>query len=84
VIDLDYEKELIQLKEGLEKAKTLKYKAEARLEQLKNQEDQIIRELKVLGVDPADLEKEIESLKEKIEESLKKANEMLPTDLLNK
>ena len=84
MIDLDYEKELIQLKDGLEKAKTLKYKAEARLEQLKNQEDQIIRELKVLGVDPADLEKEIESLKEKIEESLKKANEMLPTHLLNK
>ena len=81
---MDYEKELIQLKDGLEKAKTLKYKAEARLEQLKNQEDQIIRELKVLGVEPADLEKEIEALKEKIEESLKKANEMLPTDLLNK
>lgn len=81
---MDYEKELIQLKDGLEKAKTLKYKAEARLEQLKNQEDQIIRELKVLGVEPADLEKEIESLKEKIEESLKKTNEMLPTDLLNK
>jgi len=62
----------------------LKYKAEARLEQLKNQEDQIIRELKTLGVEPADLDKEIESLRVRIEELLKKANEMLPNDLLNK
>lgn len=81
---MDYEKELINLKESLEKAKTLKYKAEARLEQLKNQEDQIIRELKTLGVEPSDLDKEIESLRIKIEELLNKANEMLPNDLLNK
>ncbi|HCO18912.1 MULTISPECIES: hypothetical protein [Gudongella] len=81
---MDYEKELNTLKESLEKAKTLKYKAEARLEQLKNQEDQIIRELKTLGVEPADLDKEIESLRVRIEELLKKANEMLPNDLLNK
>ena len=81
---MDYEKELNTLKESLEKAKTLKYKAEARLEQLKNQEDQIIRELKTLGVEPADLDKEIESIRVRIEELLKKANEMLPNDLLNK
>lgn len=81
---MDYERELSNLKESLEKAKTLKYKAEARLEQLKNQEDQIIRELKTLGVEPSDLDKEIESLRIKIEELLNKANEMLPNDLLNK
>lgn len=81
---MDYERELSNLKESLEKAKTLKYKAEARLEQLKNQEDQIIRELKTLGVEPTDLDKEIESLRIKIEELLNKANEMLPNDLLNK
>lgn len=81
---MDYEKELNTLKESLEKAKTLKYKAEARLEQLKNQEDQIIRELKTLGVEPADLDKEIELLRVRIEELLKKANEMLPNDLLYK
>lgn len=81
---MDYERELSNLKESLDKAKTLKYKAEARLEQLKNQEDQIIRELKTLGVEPSDLDKEIESLRIKIEELLNKANQMLPNDLLNK
>jgi chromosome segregation ATPase len=81
---MDYEKELNQLKEDLEKAKTLKYKAEARLEQLKNQEDQIIDELKTMGVAPDDLEKEISMLKEKIEELFKKANDLLPRDLLGR
>ena len=81
---MDYEKELNQLKEDLEKAKTLRYKAEARLEQLKNQEDQIIDELQTMGVAPDDLEKEIGSLKEKIEELFKKANDLLPRDLLGR
>lgn len=81
---MDYEKELNHLKEDLEKAKTLKYKAEARLEQLKNQEDQIIDELKTMGVVPDDLEKEISTLKEKIEELFKKANDLLPRDLLGR
>ncbi len=43
---MDYEKELNVLKDNLEKAKSLKYKAEARLEQLNNQEQEIIKELK--------------------------------------
>ncbi len=45
---MDYEKELNVLKDNLEKAKSLKYKAEARLEQLNNQEQEIIKELKNL------------------------------------
>ena len=81
---MDYEKELNQLKLDLDKAKTLKYKAEARLEQLKRQEDQIIEELKLLGVKPEDLDNEIDTLKAKIEELLTKANEMLPKDLLGR
>ena len=81
---MNYEKELNQLKLDLDKAKTLKYKAEARLEQLKRQEDQIIEELKLLGVKPEDLDNEIDTLKAKIEELLTKANEMLPKDLLGR
>ena len=59
---MDYDKELIILKENLEKAKSLKYRAEARLEQLKNQEEEIIKELKDLGVKPEDLDEEINKL----------------------
>ncbi|RKD34499.1 hypothetical protein [Thermohalobacter berrensis] len=80
----DYEKQLNTLKEDLEKAKSLKYKAEARLEELNKQEQDIINELKELGVKPDDLEKEIKKLEEEIEELFKKANEMLPKDILEK
>lgn len=81
---MNYEKELSTLKENLDKAKTLKYKAEARLEQLKQQEDEIIQELNELGVEPEDLEDEIMKLTEVIESLFKEANEMLPTELLEK
>lgn len=81
---MDYEKELNLLKENLEKAKSLKYRAEARLEQLKQQETEIIKELDDLGVKPEDLETEIKDLTSDINKLFKEANELLPTDLLEK
>ena len=81
---MDYEKELNNLKDNLEKAKNLKYRAEARLEQLNQQENEIIRELADLGVDPKDLEKEISKLTSDIDKLFKEANELLPKDLLEK
>lgn len=81
---MDYEKELNLLKDNLEKAKSLKYRAEARLEQLKQQEDDIIKELKELGVKPEDLEMEIENLTTEINKLFIEANELLPKDLLEK
>ncbi len=56
---MDYEKELSLLKNNLERAKNLKYKAEARMEQLNHQQKEIIEELKELGVEPNELENEI-------------------------
>lgn len=81
---MDYEKALSQLKENLEKARTLKYKAEARLDQLKQQEDEIIKELKEYGVEPEDLDNEINKLTMEIEGLFKEANELLPKDILEK
>lgn len=81
---MDYEKELSLLKENLEKAKSLKYRAEARLEQLKQQEDEIIKDLNELGIDPEDLESEIDKLTLEINSLFKNANELLPKDLLEK
>lgn len=81
---MDYEKELNLLKDNLEKAKSLKYRAEARLEQLKQQETEVIKELEDLGVRPEELETEIQSLTSAINELFKEANELLPTDLLEK
>ncbi len=81
---MDYEKELNQLKNNLEKAKSLKYRAEARLEQLNKQEEEIILELKELGIEPNDLEGEISKLTNDIQTMFKEANELLPKDLLEK
>lgn len=81
---MDYEKELNELRDNLEKAKSLKYKAEARLEQLNNQQQEIIKELKNLGVNPEDLEKEIVKLESEINKLFKEANILLPKDILEK
>ncbi len=81
---MDYEKELNLLKDNLEKAKSLKYRAEARLDQLKLQEEEIIKELQDLGVKPEDLETEIKNLTEEINKLFTEANELLPKDLLEK
>lgn len=81
---MDYEKEINQLKSNLEKAKNLKYKAEARLEQLNHQQKEIIDELKELGVNPEDLEKEIKKLNDEIDKLFEEANTLLPKDILEK
>ena len=81
---MDYEKELNLLKDNLEKAKSLKYRAEARIDQLKLQEEEIIKELQDLGVKPEDLETEIKNLTDEINKLFTEANELLPKDLLEK
>ncbi len=81
---MDYERELNILKDNLERAKSLKYRAEARLEQLKKQEEDIIGELKELNVKPEELEEEIQKLTNEINVLFKEANELLPKDLLEK
>lgn len=81
---MNYEKELNDLKEGLEKAKDLRYRAEARLEQLNKQEEEIISELKELGIEPQDLETKINTLTSDIQKLFKEANELLPKDLIGK
>ncbi|MCF6459762.1 hypothetical protein [Clostridium sp. Cult3] len=81
---MDYEKELNILKDNLERAKNLKYKAEARLEQLNNQQEEIIKELNSLGVNPENLEEEIQKLTSEINDLFNKANALLPRDILEK
>ncbi|MFA5577204.1 MAG: hypothetical protein WCZ27_10465 [Tissierellaceae bacterium] len=81
---MDYEKDLNLLRDNLEKAKNLKYKAEARLEQLNQQEEEITNELSKLGIKPEELESEIEKLTKEIQDLFNEANKLLPKDLLEK
>lgn len=78
----EYEKEINIIKENLDKAKNLRIRAEARLEQLNKQKNEILKELEELGVKPEELENEINRLKSEIETRIKSANDMLPADLL--
>lgn len=79
----NHEKQLSQLKENLDRAKNLKYKAEARLEHLNKQQEELINELKELGVNPDELDSEINKLETEISDLFEKANELLPIDILN-
>ena len=79
---MNYDDKLKELKVDLDKATNLKYKAEAKLEQLNNQEQDLRTELKGLEVEPEDLGKEILKLEEEINLLFEKASQLLPKDLL--
>lgn len=80
---MNYEDRLNKLKNELDKSKNMKYRAEARLEQLQTSEKEIVNELEKIGVSPENLENEIKTLEEDINKLFEKANELLPRDLLD-
>ena len=74
----DYEKSIGQIKENLDKAKNMRIRAEAKLEQLNRQKQDILKEIETLGIKPEALDNEIVRLKKEIEELIEKATELLP------
>ena len=75
---MDYEENLKNLKEELDRLKNMKYKSEARLEQLNSQKKDILLEIEKLGIKPEDLEKEISNLKNEIDKLFNEANDLMP------
>ncbi len=76
-----YDTRINELKDRLEIAKKKKIKAETRLEELQNQRNDIISQLKELGVVPENLDGEIDSLKKEIEGLIKDVEGMLPPEM---
>lgn len=68
---------LQNIKATIERGRTEKARAEATLESLQKQEQEIHRQLAELGVDPENLDAEIERLKAEIAEQLSKAESLL-------
>ncbi|NLI12493.1 hypothetical protein [Pelotomaculum propionicicum] len=68
---------LNNIKAMIEKGKTEKAKAEANLESFTKQRNDVIAELKALGVDPENLDTEIAKLAREEEEALARAEELL-------
>ncbi|HLN63584.1 MAG TPA: hypothetical protein VK464_18770 [Symbiobacteriaceae bacterium] len=79
---LENEKRIADLKEQIEKAKQLKYKYEARLDELTRQKERLLQELADLNVRPEDLDSEITRLRTEVESLLREAASLLPADLL--
>ena len=79
---LEKEKRIAYQKEQIEKAKQLKYKYEARLDELTRQKERLLQELADLNVRPEDLDSEINRLRTEVESLLREAASLLPADLL--
>ncbi len=74
---MDYTNRLEALKDSLDKAKLNKVKFEERLNILLNDRENIIKEIKALGIEPENLEAEIKNLENKIASEITKAEELL-------
>lgn len=74
---MDYTNRLEALKDSLDKAKLNKVKYEERLNILLNDMENIIKEIKALGIEPENLEAEIKNLENKIATDITKAEELL-------
>lgn len=74
---MDYTNRLEALKDSLDKAKLNKVKYEERLNILLYDRDNIIKEIKALGIEPENLEAEIKNLENKIATDITKAEELL-------
>ncbi len=74
---MDYTNRLEALKDSLDKAKLNKVKYEERLNILLNDRENIIKEIKALGIEPENLEAEIKNLENKIATDIIKAEELL-------
>lgn len=75
---IEFDKKIIEIKDRLEKAKNAKIRAEARLEQLSRQRDEIVKELESMGIKEEQLQEEISRLRTEMEESIIKAEQLIP------
>jgi len=70
---------LADLKAGIERAKQMRYKYEARIEELGRTQERLLAQVRELGLEPADLDDEIARVQGELEELLRQAAELLPS-----
>lgn len=78
----EIEDRIKQIKDNADKAKTVRIRAEAKLESLTKQKQELITELKKMNVDYETLDEIIADLKNEIEDMLDKIDKMIPYDLI--
>lgn len=75
------EQQIATLKEQIEQARQLKYRYEARLEELQKQRERLLAELQELHVQPDEVATEIDRLRAEVQGLLEEAASLLPPDL---
>lgn len=75
---MDIKDRIEKAKERLEAAERAKTKAETQLEAVQKQCDEVVEEMKKLGVTPDSIEAEITRLSESVEENLKNVENNIP------
>jgi chromosome segregation ATPase len=83
-LDNSYDDKIKKIKEDIEKAKSIRYRAEAKLEHLAKEKDELLEKMKELGVEPEGLDMEIKKLKEDIDILIEKAQNLIPEGYINK
>ena len=81
--NINYEDQLKKLRDDLDRQKNIKYKAEARLEQLYSQKEEIVKEIQAQNIDPENLENEISKIKKEIDSLFEQAQELMPKEWFN-
>ena len=76
------EEQLQKMKKAIDHARNVKYRAEAKLEELEKQKQKLLSELEELGVKPEELEDEIARLDREITSALKETWELIPKELI--
>jgi chromosome segregation ATPase len=76
------ENKLSVLRDGLAKAKDMRYKAELRKDALLKQQEEILEQIRNEGVDPDSLDMEIEKLEREIAGLAEEVEGLIPWDLI--
>ncbi|MCM2674671.1 hypothetical protein [Alkalicoccobacillus plakortidis] len=76
------EQDLNKMKKAIDQARDVRYRAEAKLEELENQKERILKELEELGVAPDGLETEIKRLETEIGQAMEETWSLIPKELI--
>lgn len=78
---MNYDEQIINIKNSIERAQSKRDTALGRMETLKQQREKIIQEIIDAGSSPETIEKDIADLENQIQNLIRECNELLPKDI---
>jgi len=80
---MDNETRLKKIEKDINEINTQRASAEAQLNMLRQQRDEVLEELNKLGIDPKQLSTTIQNLENEIDSQLKEIESQIPEDIQN-